>query len=71
MRGRVAVTDERHCPGNLTVTGFVEGFSFALWAFGTWWITPLIGARQPVHALDGGEPAVGAPAASMRATTAP
>ena len=24
------------------VTGFVEGFSFALWAFGTWWVPLLI-----------------------------
>jgi tellurite resistance protein TehA-like permease len=33
-------------PATLAVTratrGFVEGFSFALWAFGTWWIPLLI-----------------------------
>ena len=33
-------------PGTLPVvkatSGFVEGFSFALWAFGTWWIPLLV-----------------------------
>lgn len=26
--------------------GFVEGFSFALWAFGTWWIPLLVVLRH-------------------------
>jgi tellurite resistance protein TehA-like permease len=29
-------------PAVRATTGFVEGFSFALWAFGTWWIPLLI-----------------------------
>ena len=29
-------------PAVKAVAGFVEGFSFALWAFGTWWIPLLI-----------------------------
>jgi hypothetical protein len=47
-------------------TGFVAGFSFALWAFGTWWIPLLNFSRPVVVTAPETRPGTGAGAASRR-----